>query len=105
MAMVRNQIYVAAEGGKIAQITGLYVKCEPGQSPKEVIEVYNKTNIPLAFPLTIELRTDKSAIEPCGRLVIETLDDFPEQSVPCPCGDPKHWLVKIEKVEKAYEAS
>jgi len=35
---------------------------------------------------------------PCGeRLVIQTEADFPAESVPCPCGNPKHWFVKYEE--------
>lgn len=29
-----------------------------------------------------------------GHLVIQTEADVPHESVPCPCGDPNHWLVK-----------
>jgi len=32
---------------------------------------------------------------PCGETVVyETPDDVPLIDVPCPCGDPDHWLVK-----------
>lgn len=27
----------------------------------------------------------------------KTEDDVPEHSVPCPCGNPKHWLIKYEE--------
>lgn len=38
-------------------------------------------------PLTAEM--------PCGEtLTYETPDDVSLKDVPCPCGDPNHWLVK-----------
>ena len=34
---------------------------------------------------------------PCGSHVnYATPDDIPEVDVPCPCGDPHHWLLKYE---------
>lgn len=34
---------------------------------------------------------------PCGTTIgYETLDAIPLHDVPCPCGDPNHWLVKWE---------
>ena len=32
---------------------------------------------------------------PCGNVSrYGNPDDFPLEDVPCPCGDPKHWLVR-----------
>ena len=32
---------------------------------------------------------------PCGNVVsYKTFEDIPRQDTPCPCGDPKHWLVR-----------
>ncbi len=32
---------------------------------------------------------------PCGRTVnYQTYEDIPAESTPCPCGNPKHWLIK-----------
>ena len=34
----------------------------------------------------------------CGSLVdFPTEADVPETSVPCPCGNPKHWIIKYEE--------
>ncbi len=34
---------------------------------------------------------------PCGTTVIfQTINDLPDKSVPCPCGDKEHWAVKYE---------
>ncbi len=32
-------------------------------------------------------------------LIINTYDDFPEDSIPCLCGNPNHWLIKYEETE------
>jgi len=41
------------------------------------------------LPLTI--------IMPCGASIsARTFDEIPDHDVPCPCGDPTHWLVKHE---------
>ena len=35
---------------------------------------------------------------PCGCWsVYETFEDIPNESVPCSCGNPKHWFVKIKE--------
>lgn len=31
---------------------------------------------------------------PCGSASYKTWDDIPNESVPCPCGNPKHWLIR-----------
>jgi hypothetical protein len=32
---------------------------------------------------------------PCGSHVeYKTPNDIPDEDVPCPCGDPKHWMIK-----------
>jgi len=37
----------------------------------------------------------------CGeRVIYRTLDDLPETSVPCTCGNPNHWFVFIEKEKR-----
>ena len=32
-----------------------------------------------------------------GSVDYKTGDDIPYHSVPCPCGNPKHWLIKYDK--------
>jgi len=35
---------------------------------------------------------------PCGgQATYRTVDDIPLVDVPCPCGDPNHWLIKYTK--------
>jgi hypothetical protein len=41
---------------------------------------------------------------PCGQKVeYEKSSDIPFESVPCPCGDPKHWLIKYVERDTASE--
>lgn len=32
-----------------------------------------------------------------GSLDCKTRDDVPQHSVPCPCGNPTHWLIKYDE--------
>ena len=34
-----------------------------------------------------------------GSASYKTWDDIPDHDVPCPCGDPTHWLIKYERVK------
>lgn len=35
---------------------------------------------------------------PCGqKITYEKSSDIPWESVPCPCGNPKHWVIKYEE--------
>ena len=37
-------------------------------------------------------------IMPCGSKVkYNTIFDIPNEDIPCPCGNPNHWLVKYER--------
>jgi hypothetical protein len=37
---------------------------------------------------------------PCGESInYQTLDDFPGESVPCSCGNPVHWFIKMEVLD------
>lgn len=33
----------------------------------------------------------------CGSVDYKTEDDVPSHSVPCPCGNPEHWLIKYKE--------
>ena len=36
----------------------------------------------------------------CGhKVVYQTFEDIPSEDVPCPCGNPKHWMVKLTEIE------
>lgn len=36
-------------------------------------------------------------IQGCGKADYMTIEDIPYHSVPCPCGNPKHWLIKYDE--------
>lgn len=37
---------------------------------------------------------------PCDtRITYRTFNEIPKEDVPCPCGNPKHWIVKYEVLE------
>lgn len=37
-------------------------------------------------------------LKPCGgSATYRTVDDIPLVDVPCPCGDPNHWLIKYQE--------
>lgn len=37
-------------------------------------------------------------IEPCGnKHTFNTREDIPNESIPCACGDPKHWIIKYSE--------
>jgi len=37
-------------------------------------------------------------VMPCGSKVkYNTIFDIPNEDIPCPCGNPNHWLVKYER--------
>lgn len=38
-------------------------------------------------------------IMPCGTHEIYPVKNIPKKSIPCPCGDPLHWLIKYESTD------
>lgn len=39
-------------------------------------------------------RMRKEFVLPCGAKLLNIHDDIPLTDVPCPCGDPNHWLLR-----------
>lgn len=69
---------------------GLHVSCrdELGvvSSRREFLEVFQEQ---FKLPFTIKM--------PCGEAIAcEALEDIPLVDVPCPCGNPNHWLIRWE---------
>jgi len=99
-------IVVTAKPETQGQVIGLSISGDFAKDPKSTIMVLENIG-KITFPILIELYIGDKPKELCGefdtpielheRFVINKLDDFPDESVPCPCGDPKHWLVKIDK--------
>ena len=78
---MENNIIIKADDERVDRICGVYLK---GMTLKE----YMKDRIVPILDITLV----------CGeRVVYWTLEDMPEGSVPCTCGNPKHWFVFIEK--------
>ncbi len=100
--LMRDKVFVSSEHVEGAEIIGIYLYHRQLQKVKDAILEYNKTTngLPLAFPLTIKVYPTKYGIISCGSMVINSIDEFPEEDVPCPCGDPNHWLVKIGIIGK-----
>lgn len=61
---------------------------------REALIEFVKGFIPEGIPGSSVIAIDASTL-PCGTKVsYETLDDIPQGDVPCPCGDPTHFLIK-----------
>ncbi len=87
-----------SEIGEDAEIIGLalqrpagFTKLETWKSWEEAIrEYWADYGTPLKDRepfMTVQLL--------CGKIVIyKTFNDIPNHSMRCPCGDPKHWIVK-----------
>ncbi len=55
--------------------------------PKPMAQLWDDVRDKVSLPCVITM--------PCGQVVICIAKaDIPKQDVPCPCGDPNHWLVK-----------
>ena len=46
--------------------------------------------------LRVSLSGDELGCPGCS-VEYKTEADVPEHSVPCPCGNPKHWLIRYER--------
>jgi len=62
----------------------------PGLKAGFLEEAKNKTS---GFPIV-------GVVMPCGEVInYKTFEDIPLHDVPCPCGNPNHWLVKWVSLE------
>ena len=84
---------IVAEG-EITSFIGILIRAPAGVLSKDFIvtkesaQAYKEEN-PDKPLLILEM--------PCGsRAEYPTYDDIPEVDVPCPCGNPNHWLIKYE---------
>ena len=83
--------------GDPPMIVGIYFNCPAEYSRVELIRAWVDV-----------LREDRKAaglkardiflvasLEPCGgQATYRTIEEVPLVDVPCPCGDPNHWLIK-----------
>lgn len=102
-AKTENRISLPVVKGTLARATGLQlsrsaeipietVRIEWEKSILEHFRKQGKEPMPGSPFLTIEM--------PCGKVVqYQTFADIPSEDVPCPCGDPKHWVVRYTVFE------
>lgn len=89
----------ALEIGDIETITGVFFNCPIGQR-REVLQAW--ANETLASAASAGLDTDSPnftllavSLKTCGgQAMYRTVEDIPLVDVPCPCGNPNHWLVR-----------
>ena len=90
------------------KVVGLYFQRSKGidaaeyrkELKKQIEEfVYQEDNVNFDEPF-IKLTM------PCGKsLSYQNFEDIPQVDTPCPCGNPKHWLVKYDVESGTGEAS
>lgn len=76
--------------------TALLISCKDNtgavHSRAEWLEIMREQ---FKLPFTIGL--------PCGKTITcKTLEDIPLEDLPCPCGDPNHWLIRWETTPPSY---
>jgi hypothetical protein len=86
--------YVGSSIGiRPVKYVGVYFQLVNVETVRECIVKWKNDVLPIissAPVLTIEA--------PCGEKVMyKTIDDVPEVDVPCSCGNPNHWFIKIER--------
>ena len=59
---------------------------------KGVMEALEEAAEPLGLDLDTAILLEVSL--GCGGATYRTADDIPPVDVPCPCGDPNHWLIR-----------
>ena len=87
-----NRIIIAVNP-LIDTFCGLLITPEEGETAREVLERSVTFAEPDQYPvINLEI------IAPCGNTVTyKTLDDIPDHDVPCLCGNPDHWFIKIKR--------
>ena len=78
----------------IEKVVGVFIRCGKNESPRDVLrEALSSRGVKFGIN-TIDL----AITNPCGKSIqYKKIDDVPEVDVPCSCGDPNHWFIKIEK--------
>lgn len=82
--------------GNPPMVVGIYFSC-PDRQRKEFIQEWAQEMEVWAAGLDEETNSTLLVVslEACGgQATYRTADDVPLVDVPCPCGDPNHWLVK-----------
>ncbi len=85
MTTYTPEVIAIAEGGEVI--------CWRAASHKALVD-YLESNVDLS-KVDVVLVGGIHGEGMCGTWVgYKTLEDIPHESVPCPCGNPKHWIIK-----------
>lgn len=95
-----------AEGVEVEKVVGLCL-VKPAGVPLEVARCHWEDSIKrhmVGLGLTDEQSKGEPFLTikmPCGEGgIFDTFENIPNESIPCPCGDPKHWLVNIQELKE-----
>ena len=84
----------------VATVTGVFIDCadaDPVQTVRAWIEGINETSTAAGLDPTADNYTLLVVKMPCGVTVhFRNAECVPLHSVPCPCGDPNHWLIQVK---------
>ena len=94
---------IKVDAAKVNMAVGLFIS-GPKDRWEELIVGWAKEVISKSLEEGLDLTSDDYHLAyfelPCGEgLMIKSVDDLPLSSVPCPCGDPGHWLVLFSEKE------
>jgi hypothetical protein len=73
---------------------GFPFKGRTRQAPRRILDL-SHTDAPQTIGVLARWQPC-TVVMPCGQRV--HLDRWPAEDVPCPCGDPRHWIVKCEVI-------
>jgi hypothetical protein len=69
-------------------------RLEPNQTTRQALMLWQELAFNSDFP-----RINLTIQTPCGRKIFyKYIDDVPDVDVPCPCGNPNHWVIKIQRI-------
>ena len=84
----------------VATVTGVLIDCadaDPVQAVRAWLDGINEASIAAGIDATADNYTLLMICMPCGVTVrFPDAECVPTHSVPCPCGDPNHWLIQVK---------
>ena len=87
------ELYPLGTIGGTNTLIGVQLYPAKGETVRQLFERITQFNAPSVYP-----RIELAIPMPCGEKVFyPTLDAIPETDVPCTCGNPNHWFIKIER--------
>ena len=84
----------------VPTVTGVLIDCA-GADPAQVVQAWingiNETSAAAGLDTSADNYTLLVINMPCGVTVrYKSAECVPSHSVPCPCGDPNHWLIQVK---------